>query len=189
MQPTLDDTDRDIIRMLQADPDVSHRHIAAEVGLSQPAVSARVARLRRDGHLRIQAGMDVAAVGLSLAKIDVATPDPQALLDGFRDCPLLVNALFGAGRSNATLFFVGESPDHLQSILDVHLRPIPGVEIVDFQLITRSYRPLVLPVSPTANRCDRTVCGYVCAQCRYYREDLCTGCPATVHYKGRFWRS
>jgi len=184
-----DETDREIIRLLQGDPDLSHRGIAKHVGLTQPAVSARIARLRRTGHLRLQAGMDVAAVGLVLAKVDVATPDPQALLDGFRNCPLLVNALFTAGRTNVTLFFVGESPEHLQSVVDVHLRPQPSVHVLDFQLVTRSFRPLILPVSPTANRCDRTVCGYVCSSCRFYREDLCTGCPATVHYKGEFWRA
>jgi len=70
-----DETDREIIRLLQGDPDLSHRGIAKHVGLTQPAVSARIARLRRTGHLRLQAGMDVAAVGLVLAKVDVATPD------------------------------------------------------------------------------------------------------------------
>ena len=184
-----DDVDREMIRLLQADPDLSHRQVAKTVGLSQPTVSARIARLRELGFLRLQMGMDVAAVGLALAKIDVSTPEPLALLDGFRNCPLLVNALFTAGRTNVTLFFVGESHEHLQAIVDVHLRALPGVQVVDFQIVTQSFRPLVLPVSPTANRCDRTVCGYVCSSCRFYREDLCTGCPATVHYKGRFWRS
>ena len=189
MRSTPDEKDREIIFLLQEDPELSHRQVAKRVGLSQPSVSARVARLRANGYLKLQVGMDVEAVGLVLAKIDVATSEPQALLDGFRNCPLLVNGFLTSGRTNVTLLFVGESAEHLQAIVDVHLRPLASAQLVEFQIVTRSFRPWVFPVSVTANRCDRTICGYVCPSCRYYQEDLCTGCPATIYYKGRFWRA
>lgn len=189
MRRGLDEKDRAIVQILQSDPDTPHRAIARQVGLSQPSVSARISRLRTAGHLALQAGVDVAAVGLTLAKIDVVTPNPDTLLDTFRNCPLLVNAITTSGRTNVTLFFVGERPEHLQAIVDVHLRPRPDVHVVDFQIVTGTFRPWVLPVSVTANRCDRTICGYVCPSCRYYVEDKCTGCPATIHYKGTFWRA
>ncbi|HLB68630.1 MAG TPA: AsnC family transcriptional regulator [Thermoplasmata archaeon] len=189
MREGLDEKDRSIVAFLQTDPEVSHREIAAQVRLSQPSVSARIARLRKMGYLAIQAGVDVSEVGLTLAKVDIATPDPAALLDTFRGCPLLVNAILTSGRANLTMFFVGETAEHLQAVVDVHLRPLADVEILDFQFVTGSIRPWVLPVSMIAGRCDRTQCGFLCPSCRYYREDRCTGCPATIHYKGRFWRS
>jgi len=187
--PTPDEKDREIVQLLQGDPDVPHREIARKVGLSQPAVSARIHRLRNEGYLKIQVGLDADSVGLVLAKVDVVSLEPQALVESFRNCPLLVNALFTSGRTNATLFFVGESAEHLQTIVDVHLRPLPSVQGVEFQIITGSFHPWILPVSVTADRCDRTVCGYSCASCRYYQIDRCPGCPATIHYKGRFWQT
>ncbi len=188
MESAVDDKDREILRLLQADPETTHRELARSLGLSQPAVSARVSKLRKGGLLKVQAGVDVEVAGLSLAKVDVATTDPQALLDGFRNCPMLVNAFLTSGTTNATLLFVGETPEHLQAVVDVHLRPSPLVKALEFQLVTRSFRPWVLPVSVGADRCDRTVCGYSCPECRFYQDDLCTGCPATVFYKGHFWR-
>lgn len=48
----LDDTDLAIIRLLSADARRSYREIAEEVGLSPPAVSDRVDRLREQGIIR-----------------------------------------------------------------------------------------------------------------------------------------
>ena len=184
----IDAIDREIVRLLQEDAEASQRSIAARVGLSQPSVSARIARLRASGILRSQVGVDPHAVGLHLAKIDVAADDPQALMDAFRGCPLLVNALLTLGETNVCLFMVGESVEHLEALVDMHIRPLPGVHRLQFQVVTRTSAPLVLPMRLDAARCDRTVCGYQCPTCRFYQDDLCTGCPATVHYRGRFWR-
>jgi len=69
--PTPDEKDREIVQLLQGDPDVPHREIARKVGLSQPAVSARIHRLRQQGFLKIQVGLDADSVGLVLAKVSV----------------------------------------------------------------------------------------------------------------------
>jgi len=182
----LDATDREIIRMIQDDPSIPQRAIARAVGLSQPSVSARVQRLRRSGVLRVHAGVDPKTVDLLLAKIDVTTTDPPGLVDAFRGCPLLVNAFMTLGGSSVALLMVGESVENLESLVDMHIRPLPGVREVDFQIVTRTTRPLVLPLQLEA-RCETSVCGFKCNACRYYSENLCMGCPASVHYKGRFW--
>jgi len=186
--PDLDAMDREIVRLLQSDPAISQRAIARQVGLSQPSVSARIARLKSAGILRLQIGVDPSAVGLHLAKIDVSAVDPQGLIEGFRNCPLLVNALLTLGETNVSLLMVGETLEHLESLVDMHIRPLPGVRRIEFQIITRSTIPLALPIRLDATRCDQTICGFRCPLCKFYKDDLCTGCPATIHYKGRFWR-
>jgi len=185
---TLDETDRKIVQLLQDSPETSHREIASQVGLSQPSVSARVKKLREKGHLRIMAGIDLLQSGLTVGKVDILTTDPDLVLRSFSKCPLLLNAYQTTGRTNLTMLFAGEGAGNLQSIVDVHIRRMASVQEADLQVIVRSERPIVQPVAVEAGVCDRTVCGFTCSTCGHYREDLCTGCPASVFYKGTFWR-
>jgi DNA-binding Lrp family transcriptional regulator len=184
----LDETDRKIVAFLQENPDAVQRDIAGHIGLTQPAISARLRRLRREGLLRVLVGLDPQKAGLLMAKIDVRTTDPQGLMDTFRNCPLLVNAFLALGGTDVSLLMIGESVENLESIVDVHIRPMSGVQSVDLQVVTRVANPLILPKAMAATKCDRTRCGFRCPSCRYYLENFCTGCPATIFYKGTFWR-
>lgn len=188
MPTALAETDRKIVAFLQEHPDASQREVAEHVGLTQPAISVRVRRLREEGLLRIVVGLDPQKSGLLMAKIDVQTTDPQGLIDTFRRCPLLVNAFLTLGGTDVCLLIIGESVENLESIMDVHIRPMKGVQSANLQIVTRAANPVVLSKAMAATKCDRTTCGFMCPACRYYREDLCTGCPATVYYKGTFWR-
>lgn len=50
-KPTLDATDRRILRLLSADGRSSYQGIADEVGLSRPAIMERVKRLEESGYI------------------------------------------------------------------------------------------------------------------------------------------
>ena len=75
-QPTrsLDNTDRAIIRELQADGRIPYARLAPRVGLSEAATRQRVNRLSRHGVMQVVAVTDPIAVGLgyqALIGIDV----------------------------------------------------------------------------------------------------------------------
>lgn len=184
----LDQIDNKIVALLRESPQLTQREIAKRIGLTQPAVSARLRRLREEGLVRFLVGIDSQKVGLLTAKIDVRTSDPQGLIDTFRDCPLLANAYLSLGGTDVSLLMVGESVENLESIVDVHIRQTKGVQDVDLQIVTRAVNPVLIPTLTTPTKCSKTICGFECPACRYYREGLCTGCPASVFYKGKFWQ-
>jgi Lrp/AsnC family leucine-responsive transcriptional regulator len=63
----LDDIDREILAILQADGRLSGADIGRKVNLSQPAVSARIQRLERSGVITgYRAVVDPARVGLNI---------------------------------------------------------------------------------------------------------------------------
>ncbi|MFS0728739.1 Lrp/AsnC family transcriptional regulator [Curtobacterium sp. 1P10AnD] len=66
MEP-LDQTDRKILALLQTDGRLSGAEVGRRVGLSQPAASARILRLERQGIITgYRATVDPAAVGLNI---------------------------------------------------------------------------------------------------------------------------
>ncbi|MDP4332457.1 Lrp/AsnC family transcriptional regulator [Curtobacterium sp. A7_M15] len=66
MEP-LDQTDRKILALLQTDGRLSGAEVGRRVGLSQPAASARILRLERQGIITgYHATVDPAAVGLTI---------------------------------------------------------------------------------------------------------------------------
>ncbi|TQS23780.1 Lrp/AsnC family transcriptional regulator [Microbispora sp. KK1-11] len=62
---TLEAADLQIIRALQIDPRVPFATMAAVLGLSEPTVSRRYARMRRTGVLRVTGAVDPGALGQS----------------------------------------------------------------------------------------------------------------------------
>lgn len=77
----LDDTDREILRILRIDARISWQALAAQVQLSANAVAERVRRLRRAGVIRgFTVDVDRAALGLSLmAVIDIRIDHHQGI--------------------------------------------------------------------------------------------------------------
>ncbi|MEO1092619.1 MAG: Lrp/AsnC family transcriptional regulator [Pseudomonadota bacterium] len=62
----LDDTDRDLLRLLQKDATVSYERLGQRLALSKTAVWNRVQRLQRDGYIRRQVALlDAEKLGLA----------------------------------------------------------------------------------------------------------------------------
>jgi Lrp/AsnC family transcriptional regulator for asnA, asnC and gidA len=75
----LDDVDRQLLRILQADGRASHAAMAPEVGLSAPAVRLRVQRLIDTGVLQVVGVTDPISLGLPvMAMVGVQTRGTSA---------------------------------------------------------------------------------------------------------------
>jgi Lrp/AsnC family leucine-responsive transcriptional regulator len=99
---TLDDTDRKILQLLQADGRMTHAAIGNEVGLTAPSVYERVRKLESRGIIeRYGALVNPAAVGRGLtAFIRVTTADDERYESGIaalRDDPDILEAFHVAG--------------------------------------------------------------------------------------------
>jgi DNA-binding Lrp family transcriptional regulator len=176
MNRALDTKDKAIISMLSADPETSQEAMARELGLSQPSVAVRVRKLRDAGAVAVSAGIDPFRLSLNVAKVDVTATNPAKVIDFFKGCPYFLNGYIVSGKSNLSIFLVAARISTLESIVNGHLRRMPEVTDVDFNIVISPAKPVVMPVdiSEGGHRCDQ---GSTCAKCESRKSGRCAGCP------------
>ncbi|GHF07918.1 AsnC family transcriptional regulator [Amycolatopsis deserti] len=142
---SLDEIDRAILELLQADGRLSGAEVGRRVGLSQPAAAARIQRLEKSGViLGYRAVVDPAAVGLNIhAVVRLRTTHAQlakalALAERIPD---VVSTVRVTGE-DCLLFDVHcTHAERLEQVVDSLARFGP----VTTSLVLRSYPPKPLP--------------------------------------------
>jgi Lrp/AsnC family transcriptional regulator for asnA, asnC and gidA len=125
----LDDANRAIIEQLQADGRRSYAAIATAVGLSEAAVRQRVQRLLDAGVMQIVAVTDPLQLGFTRqAMVGVrADGDLSEVADSLAALPEVDYVVVTAGSFDLLVEVVCNDDDHLLSLLNNSIRPIPGV--------------------------------------------------------------
>ncbi len=186
----LDKRDRQILSLLEKDPEMSQSDIAEKLRISQPSVSARMYKLKKKGALAHVVGMNLKTVDLYMAKVDVMANNTSSVLEIFKNCPYFLNGLIVSGKHNLCLFFVGEDIATLEAIVDGHLRSNPLVKGAEVSIVIAPMKDLVLPIRmnfdlgktpPCGNGCD-------CKECPHHISNRCLGCPVTGSYNGKIWK-
>jgi Lrp/AsnC family leucine-responsive transcriptional regulator len=180
----IDDVDKKILHLLSQNPEVSQVDIAERLGISQPAVSARIHKLKETGVLAYLVGADVKKAQLFLAKIDVGTANTEHVLDLLNKCPLYLNSFLTSGRYNLTILLIGENIRSIMSCVDSCLRPDPIIKEMEFNLFITPIRDFIVPIKPILDKKNITPCEKDCSTCTFYTNNRCLGCPASIHYKG-----
>lgn len=180
----IDNVDRKILKLLSQDSEIPQVDLAKRLGISQPAVSSRINKLRKTGVLICVTGVDVKKAQLFLAKVDVVTNDVDRLLDSINECPCYLNSFLTSGRHNLTILLVGENVRSLVSCVDSHIRSNPLVKEMEFNVVLTPIRSFVVPVEFHPEKKQTTPCGKDCANCNLYLDSRCLGCPASIRYKG-----
>ncbi|MGA5702281.1 Lrp/AsnC family transcriptional regulator [Peterkaempfera bronchialis] len=152
----LDDVDREVVRELQADGRLQYETLAQRVGLSRPAVRARVQRLLDSGALRVVAIVHPAVQGVTASghvSIDVrgeAEPVARAVA-ALPQAPFVTLA---AGRRPVVAELRAADFPALTEVLD-RVRALPGVEGVQAQVYTRVIKdPYLMPAAPADGSLD-----------------------------------
>ncbi len=108
--PVLDKIDRRILSVVQSNNLTPHRQIADLVGLSTPAVTRRLQRLRRNGLIQRDVSvLNASALGRPLtiiAQVSLRSEqldDIDALRDAFRRCPQVQHCYYVTGNADFIL--------------------------------------------------------------------------------------
>jgi Lrp/AsnC family transcriptional regulator for asnA, asnC and gidA len=125
----LDETSRQIVEQLQQDGRRPYATIAKAVGLSEAAVRQRVQRLLDAGVMQIVAVTDPLRIGFRRQamvglKIEGDLREAARQLAALDEVDYVVVC---AGSFDLIVEVVCENDDHLLSILNDHIRTIPGV--------------------------------------------------------------
>ncbi len=184
MTRKVDEIDKKILAVLYQEPNVSHTEIAMRLKLSQPAISARVHKLEREGVLTHIIGTDIKKTTVFLAKLDISTDNVEEIMKFLDQCPLYFNSFLTSGRFNMTVFLIGENIRSIMACVDSHLRKSLPVKNLEFDLIVAPAKSLVVPIKPNLEKTVKSPCGSECDKCMFYMGDRCLGCPTSINYKG-----
>ncbi|MFD7612394.1 Lrp/AsnC family transcriptional regulator [Streptomyces sp. NPDC059828] len=129
----LDTVDRTLIRLLQQDGRASYTDLGREVGLSAPAVRARVARLTENGLLQFAAVTDPLRLGLPvMALLGIKVHGlPREVIAALERIPGVIYLVATAGSFDLFAEVVCRTMDELFVIINDEIRTLPGVREVE----------------------------------------------------------
>ena len=167
----LDGIDRQIITLVQEDPNLTHTQIAERINRSQPTVGMRIKKLEKEGILQFQPGINFKKVDLFLATVELNTKLPNVILDMAKFCPFMLNAFRLSGDHNIMILLASSKLDKLDNIVNYHFRSNPEVQSVSMELVTEIAKDFILPIdfdseehSPTLEEGCGEKCKYKLAQ-------------------------
>lgn len=115
----LDDTDRAIIELLQADGRMPFTKVAAEVGLTEGAIRQRVARLTEAGVMQIVAVTDPMSLGVRRVALIGARVqgDVETTANALSALPEVEYLMATTGRYDLMFEVVADDDTHLMHLL------------------------------------------------------------------------
>ncbi len=133
MSAELDAIDKALLRRLQHDGRASYTDLAAEVGLTGPAVRQRVQRLTESGVLQIVGVTDPLALGLPvMALVGIRVDRPAAeVAASIAAIDAVIYLVATAGSFDLFVEVVCSSMAELATVIDDRLRPIAGVREIE----------------------------------------------------------
>lgn len=132
-QVTIDAIDRAIIRQLQVDGRASYADLAAEVGLSAPAVRQRMQRLMETGLLQVVAVTDPLKLGLPvMAMVGIEVDgDIRAVADAVGAIDKVIYVVLTSGSFDLFAEVVCADMDQLFEVVNDRLKRIDGVKATE----------------------------------------------------------
>lgn len=134
----LDDTDRRILRQMQADPMMAAPELADRVGLSVSRLARRVERLRDRNILRgPRAVIDWRALGYAVeVSLRVTLDKTQSrafddFIDTARDIPEVIEIQTFLGRVDVRLSVIARDMPHYQSIYRNQILALPHIADIE----------------------------------------------------------
>ena len=131
---TLDDADRAIIELLQADGRMPFTRVAAEVGLTEGAIRQRVQRLTDAGVMQIVAVTDPLSLGVRrVAMVGVrVTGDVEQTAAALAELPEVEYLIATSGRYDAMFEVIVDDDEHLMRLLSTLRRRKDVAEVESF---------------------------------------------------------
>ena len=125
----LDDLDRRLLALLQADGRASYADLGEAVGLSLAGARLRVLRLQERGVLQIVAVTDPLALGYGqMAQIGIVVDaDVRAVADAMAAIDEVIYVVLTAGSFDLLVEVVATDSDDLLAIVNDRIRAVPGV--------------------------------------------------------------
>jgi len=153
-QINIDEIDKEIIHIIQKDPNITHTDIAKRVERSQPTIGLRIRKLQEAGVINFQAGLNLRVANVMIAQVRIKTKNPKKILDKVKECPFMLNGFRLSGENNVIILIANSSIKHLDEIINTHFRKDKEVQDVKMDIITDVIKDFVLPFDINEEDCD-----------------------------------
>ena len=168
----LDSIDRQIITLVQEDPNLTHTQIAEKINRSQPTVGMRIKKLEKEGILQFQPGINFRKVDLFLATVELNTKQPNEILKMAKFCPFMLNAFRLSGPHNIMILLVSSKLEKLDNIVNYHFRSDPNIQSVSMNMITEIAKDFILPIDFKSEEHTPTLENGCGDKCKYQMAKL-----------------
>jgi DNA-binding Lrp family transcriptional regulator len=152
----LNDTDRAIIRILQAEGRATFAQIAQEVGLSPAAVHERVKKLEARGVITgYGPEVDPAAMGYGIQAfvlLELAQGRLAEATAALRDVPEVIEADAISGPQDVLCRLVARDTEHLQEVVNRLLATTAIRRSTSYIVLSQQVRPRTGPLVEAASR-------------------------------------
>ena len=149
----MDEIDLSIVKLIQANPNLTHSEIAKKIKRSQPTVGQRLKKLAKKGIVKYQAGFNFKEMDMLFANVYVLTHDSMGLIDTVKNCPYMLNAFKISGEFNFCVFLTAFSLKELELIVNYHFRKNPEVINTSIELITGIVDDFIMPFNLNLKSC------------------------------------
>lgn len=187
----MDEIDKKIITMLQADGRVTLQEISKNIGLTSMGVKKRLEKLEKKGITKISALISPTALKLHPAIVMLemeSTEAMQTLLNRFKECPRVVQIFRTIGGYNLIALVVAETKETLESISmeKCSLRCGKGIRRSEFYPVSDIYFSPFLQIREKLSLKEKKLapCNIDCQPCDRFEAQKCVGCPTTKNYRG-----
>jgi DNA-binding Lrp family transcriptional regulator len=157
----VDATDKKIIELIQKNPEITHSEIADKVRKSQPAIGARIIKLKRKHLLTQQIGAEFKELDIKLARIDVSVKNVDDLWESYSKCPYILNVFKSTGEFNVVIEIAAPDVKTIDTFVDSCLRSNPDVSGIKVNFIIDSLNPYIIPLSFEIEKFD-SGCNFEC---------------------------
>ena len=161
----LDEVDKQIIALVQDDPNLTHTEIASKINRSQPTVGMRIRKLEKNGILQFQPGINFKKVDLNLATVEIKTKNPEEIMNMAKYCPFMLNAFKLSGEHNVCILLASSKLQKLDNIVNYHFRNNPQINSVSLEIVLDIAKDFILPIDFDSEEHDPTLkdgCGEKC---------------------------
>ena len=140
----IDNTDKQILDILQSDGRVSASNIAAELNISIPTVTDRIKKLQDSGVIKgIHAVLDPRPLGLDVAAmislISESSIHYKEVTEAAEEAPEVLQCFSTTGKGSHMLFVVTRNSSTLEELLR-KIQSWPGVIRTETQIILSDYK-------------------------------------------------
>ncbi|MGQ4874551.1 MAG: Lrp/AsnC family transcriptional regulator [Promethearchaeia archaeon] len=142
----LDEIDRQIITLVQSNPNLTHTQIAERINRSQPTVGMRIKKLEKSGILQFQPGINFKKVDLFLSVVSISTKNPGEIMEMAKYCPFMLNAFRVSGEHNICILLASSRLDKLDKIVNYHFRKNPDVDKVSMEIVEDFAKDFIYPI-------------------------------------------
>ena len=140
----IDNTDKQILDILQSDGRVSASNIATELNISIPTVTDRIKKLQDSGVIKgIHAVLDPKPLGLDVAAmislISESSIHYKEVTEAAEEAPEVLQCFSTTGKGSHMLFVVTRNSSTLEELLR-RIQSWPGVIRTETQIILSDYK-------------------------------------------------